>query len=103
MGENSFALMTMAMYGIILLMSAIAYFILQNSILSVHGEDWVLAKAVGSDFKGKLSPVFYILGIASSWISSWLAALFYVLAALLWLIPDTRIERSLNEKEKRKS
>ncbi len=99
MGENNFAPMTMALYGFILLMSAIAYFILQNRIVQVHGKESILAKAIGSDFKGKLSPIFYILGIASSWISSWLAASFYILVALIWLIPDKRIESRLNEEK----
>jgi uncharacterized membrane protein len=101
MGENNFAPMTMALYGMILLMSAIAYFILQKRIINTHGKDSILAKAVGSDFKGKLSPILYVLGIASSWISSWLAASFYILVALIWLIPDTRIERTLKEEESR--
>ena len=99
MGENNFAPMTMALYGGILLMAAIAYFILQNLIIQEHGKDGILAKAVGSDFKGKLSPILYILGIASCWINSWISALFYILVALMWLIPDKRIERTLEEEE----
>ncbi|MBN7815494.1 TMEM175 family protein [Algoriphagus pacificus] len=99
MGENNFAPMTMALYGGILLMAAIAYFILQNLIIQEHGTEGILAKAVGSDFKGKLSPILYILGIASCWINSWISALFYILVALMWLIPDKRIERTLEEEE----
>ena len=99
MGENNFAPMTMALYGGILLMAAIAYFILQNLIIQEHGKEGILAKAVGSDFKGKLSPILYILGIASCWINSWISALFYILVALMWLIPDKRIERTLEEEE----
>jgi len=103
MGENNFAPMTMALYGFVLLLSAIAYFILQKSIINAHGKEGILAKAVGSDFKGKLSPILYVLGIASCWISSWLAAFFYILVALMWLIPDKRIERTLKEVESSKT
>lgn len=103
MGENNFAPMTLVLYGFVLLMSAISYFILQKSIINAHGKEGILAKAVGSDLKGKLSPIFYVLGIASCWISSWLAAFFYILVALMWLIPDKRIERTLKEVESRKT
>ncbi|MBB6324918.1 putative membrane protein [Algoriphagus iocasae] len=99
MGENNFANITMALYGVVLLMSAIAYFILQRIIIQAHGKDGVLARAVGNDLKGKLSPILYILGIASSWIHSWIAATFYILVALMWLIPDKRIENTLKETE----
>ncbi|MBN3582973.1 DUF1211 domain-containing protein [Algoriphagus aestuarii] len=102
MGENNFASTTLALYGFILLMSAIAYFILQRNIIQEHGKDGVLAKAIGKDIKGKLSPVLYILGIASSWINSWIAAIFYILVALMWLIPDKRIEKTLKETENQK-
>ncbi|MFP9097531.1 TMEM175 family protein [Flavobacterium sp. RHBU_24] len=93
MGENHFAPETMALYGFILLMSGIAYVILQNQIIKSQGENSLLKHAIGSDIKGKLSPVLYSLGIASGFINSTIAAIFYVAVALMWLIPDKRIER----------
>jgi uncharacterized membrane protein len=95
MGENHFTSLPLALYGINLLMSAIAYFILQQMILATHGRDSQLAKAVGKDFKGKLSPLFYIIGIVSSFYNVWVAETLYVLVALMWLIPDRRIERTV--------
>jgi len=95
MGENKFAPRPMALYGFILLMAAVAYYILQNLIIRSQGKNSVLAKAVGRDLKGKLSPVFYTLGIVFSWFSSWLAGAMYILVALIWLIPDKRIEKSI--------
>lgn len=97
MGENHFAPATLAMYGGVLLGSAVAYFILQNSLIAVNGgPDSPLAHAVGRDWKGKLSPVLYCLGIASSFELPWLAGAAYVVVALLWLVPDPRIERTLS-------
>lgn len=93
MGENHFAPETMALYGFILLMSGVAYVILQNQIIKSQGENSLLKHAIGSDIKGKLSPVLYSLGIASGFINSTIAAIFYVAVALMWLIPDKRIER----------
>ena len=95
MGENSFSPKPVALYGVILLMAALAYYILQSRILKSHGKDSVLAKAIGKDIKGKISPVLYILGIASSWVNTWIAGGFYVLVALIWLIPDKRIEKNI--------
>lgn len=92
MGENHFEKAPMVLYGVILLMSAIAYFILQNRIIAHHGSDSVLLKAVGKDLKGKASPVLYALGIGSCWLNPWIAGSIYILVALMWLIPDKRIE-----------
>lgn len=97
MGENSFSQSSMFLYGVVLLMAAIAYFILQARIIKSHGKDSVLAKAIGKDLKGKISPVLYVIGILSSFISQWIAGFLYVLVALIWLIPDKRIERILDE------
>lgn len=95
MGENHFAPAPTALYGLILLMAAIAYFILQSTILRAHGPNSVLAAALGSDLKGKASPVLYALAIAASfWIPA-IAWSLYILVALIWLIPDQRIERTL--------
>ncbi|MEZ4909020.1 MAG: TMEM175 family protein [Saprospiraceae bacterium] len=95
MGENNFAQKPMAAYGVILLMSAIAYFILQNQIIKSQGADSVLKHAVGKDVKGKLSPVLYILGIGFSWVNVWISGAFFIFVALMWLIPDKRIEKKL--------
>lgn len=97
MGENNFVELPMALYGIVLLMAAIAYFILQNRILAIQGKDSSLSKAVGKDFKGKASPVLYGIAIISAFYIPWIAAALYVLVALMWLIPDKRIEKIYKE------
>lgn len=98
-GENHFAELPMAMYGGVLLMAAIAYFILQNRILAVQRKDSLLAKALGKDLKGKASPIIYSVAIISSFYNPWIAGTLYVLVALMWLIPDKRIEIIFKEKE----
>ena len=98
MGENHFASAPLAMYGVVLLMSAIAYYILKVQIVKEHGTDSILAKAVGKDFKGKISPILYLIAIPMAFINKWIAGAIYVAVALMWLIPDTRIERILNKK-----
>lgn len=95
MGENNFAPTPMALYGIILLMAAIAYYILQRRILAVHGPDSLLSIALGDDLKGKISPVLYVIAILSTYFSQWIAAGIYVLVAFMWLIPDRRIEKAI--------
>jgi len=92
----------MAVYGIVLLMAAIAYFVLQNQIIRAQGERSLLACAIGSDIKGKMSPILYLLGIGSSFISEWISGSFYVLVALIWLIPDKRIEIILKSEHEKK-
>jgi uncharacterized membrane protein len=99
MGENHFALPPSALYGSVLLMAGIAYFILQQAIVASQGPTSVLRKAIGRDWKGKLSPLFYAAGIVSSVFSSWAAQAIYVFVAVLWLIPDRRIERALRQTE----
>jgi uncharacterized membrane protein len=96
MGENHFAPLPTAVYGGVLLCAAIAYYILQQTIIKAHGTDSVLKAAVGRDFKGKLSPLFYITGIVASQFATWIALACYVGVALLWLIPDRRIEHKLH-------
>lgn len=91
-GENHFAPIPMALYGFILLMAAIAYFIIQRQIIRNQGENSLLARAIGKDIKGKLSPILYLLAIASCWINVWIAGIIYIAVALMWLIPDQRIE-----------
>jgi len=97
MGQNHFALPPSALYGFVLLMAGIAYFILQQAIIVSEGPTSVLRKAIGSDWKGKVSPLLYVAGIVSSLFSSWMAQAIYVFVALLWLIPDRRIEHALRQ------
>jgi uncharacterized membrane protein len=96
MGENHFSGWSVGLYGIVLLLAAIAYFILVRALLSLHGSKSLLATALGSDFKGKISIVFYIVGIGLSFVSGWLACAIYVAVAIIWLVPDRRIERKLD-------
>src|SRR5205085_1680920 len=99
MGENHFASLPSALYGVILLCAAIAYWLLQQAIIAIEGTDSTLALAVGRDWKGRLSPVLYVAGIASTAWQTWLAQAIYVLAALLWVVPDRRIEHVLSRRE----
>jgi TMEM175 potassium channel family protein len=92
MGENHFTSVPSALYGSVLLMAAVAYFLLQNLIIRVHGRTSKLAHAIGADAKGKLSPILYALGILASFFRPWLAGCIYVLVALMWLIPDQRLQ-----------
>ncbi|MBZ0326672.1 MAG: TMEM175 family protein [Altibacter sp.] len=96
LGENHIADVPVALYGLNLLMSAIAYFILQSVILKFHGADFVLRKAVGKDLKGKLSIVLYIVGLSLSFVNTWIAISMYILVAIMWLIPDRRIEANID-------
>lgn len=96
-GENHFAPPAMALYGFIFLMAAIAYYILQQTIIKHEGRESVLAKAVGNDTKGKLSPVLYLIAIPMAFVSSWISGAIYVLVAFMWLIPDKRIERNIEK------
>jgi uncharacterized membrane protein len=95
MDENHFAAVPTAMYGVVLLMCAIAYWILQNVIIAAQGPDSVLQHAVGGDWKGKLSPLLYLVAIALAFAWQPAAHAIYVIVALIWLIPDRRIERTL--------
>ena len=95
MGENDFAAWPVALYGAVLGFAAFAYFILARALVSLHGQDSALANALGQDFKGKVSLVFYVVAIPLSFVNSWLAFALYVMVAIMWLIPDRRIERTL--------
>ena len=99
MGENNFAPDPVALYGVNLLMAAIAYYILQTTILRKHGKDSVLAKAIGKDIKGKMSPILYVIAVVFTFFNQWVSGAIYVLVALIWLIPDKRIERILNNEQ----
>ena len=95
MGENHLAAMPAAVYGFVLLMAAIAYFLLQRAIISQQGPGSLLASAIGNDWKGKLSPVLYLVAMFLAFASPWMANGLYALVALIWLVPDRRIERVL--------
>jgi len=95
MGENHFAAMPTALYSMVLLMAAIAYYVLQQTIIRAEGPASILKKAVGSDWKGKVSPVLYVVAIVATLVSPWIAQAILVTVALMWLIPDRRIENVL--------
>jgi uncharacterized membrane protein len=103
LGETHFAARPAAIYGVVLLMCAIAYWILQQSILRAPGGNPVLASALGNNLKGKISPVFYLVAIPISFVSRWMACGLYVLVAVLWLIPDRRIEERVIDEIKKES
>ncbi len=94
-GENNFAAWPVAIYGFVLLFAAVAYFMLAKSLIALHGRESVIAAALGSDFKGKISIVIYLAAIASCLLSRWAACSLYVAVAVIWLIPDRRIEKRL--------
>jgi len=97
MGQNHLAAIPTAIYGAVLLMAAIAYYILQCTIIAHQGRDSILAAAVGRDWKGKISPVLYFIAIPLAFVSSWISNGLFVLVAALWFIPDRRIERVLKQ------
>ncbi|HKG93038.1 MAG TPA: TMEM175 family protein [Gemmatimonadaceae bacterium] len=93
MGENHFAPAPTAAYGVVLLMAALAYWVLQRAIIVANGRDSLLAKAIGRDFKGTLSPAAYLIAIPAAFLNQWISGALYVAVALMWLVPDRRIER----------
>lgn len=97
MGENHFAAGPVALYGIVLLGAACAYWLLQRSFIKAEGPDGLLARAVGNDWKGKLSPLLYILAVAVAFFAPLVSCLIYLAVAIIWLVPDPRIERILAE------
>ena len=97
MGENHFATAPSALYGVVLFMASIAYLILQNTIIAHEGSGSVLRKAVGNDWKGKLSSSLYVLAIITTLWNAWVAQLIYVIVAIIWFIPDRRIEHALRQ------
>ena len=97
MGENHFAAVPTALYGVVLLMAAIAYWLLQGTIIARQGPGSPLAAAIGRDLKGKLSPLLYLLAIPAAFYHEWVADGLYVAVALIWLVPDRRIERALGK------
>ena len=99
-GENHLAPVPAAVYGFVLLMAAIAFYILQRAIIAQQGPGSLLAAAIGKDWKGKISPVLYFIAIPLAFVSPWISSGLYVFVALLWLVPDRRIERVLVKREK---
>jgi uncharacterized membrane protein len=97
MGENFLAPLPTAVYGVSLLMPAIAYYLLQRTIVRRQGEHSVLASALGRDVKGKISPLLYAAAVALAFVDAWLSIAIYALVAVMWLIPDRRIEKVLRE------
>jgi uncharacterized membrane protein len=97
MGENHFAATPSALYGVVLLAAAIAYWILQQTIIAAQGAGSPLKVAIGHDWKGKLSPLLYVFGIISTFFWPWVAQVMYVAVALVWLVPDRRVERALHQ------
>lgn len=103
MGENNFTVWPVALYGIVLMMAGVAYYILAHSLIGLHGKNSTLAEAFGRDWKGILSVTFYAIGIGLSFIKPWLGFATYALVAAIWFIPDKRIENKLaNEKRHEK-
>jgi uncharacterized membrane protein len=97
MGENFLAPLPTAVYGVSLLMPAIAYYLLERAIVHKQGKQSVLANALGSDVKGKLSPLLYAAAVALAFVDAWLSIAIYALVAVMWLVPDRRIEKALRE------
>ncbi len=98
MGENNFAAWPVALYGVVMLLAGVAYFLLVRSLLALHGKDSTLAVAVGNDFKGKISIVIYAVAIPLAFIVPGLSFALYVLVAVIWFIPDRRIERVMGNR-----
>lgn len=100
-GENYVAPTPTAAYGFVLLMAAVAYYILERLIIARQGSESLLASAVGADWKGKISPALYFSAIPLAFVSPWISISLYVLVALMWLVPDPRIERELEKQEEK--
>ncbi len=97
MGENHFAAQTVALYGVVLFMAAVAYTILVQLLIAHHGRDSTLAKAIGSDFKGNISLIIYAAAILLSFFLNWAAVALYFLVAAIWFVPDRRIEKRVGK------
>jgi uncharacterized membrane protein len=98
LGENHSAALPSAIYGVVMLGAAIAYYILQTTIIAAQGAHSKLKAALGSDLKGKISPLLYITAIVLSFVNQWIADGIYIFVALMWLVPDRRIESALNDR-----
>lgn len=96
-GQTRFAAWPVALYGIVLFFASVAYFFLTRALISLHGKDSALGTAIGRDFKGKASAVVFLLAIPIAFVNSWFAFILYVLVAIMWIVPDRRIEKTLAE------
>ncbi|MBK8611688.1 MAG: DUF1211 domain-containing protein [Chitinophagaceae bacterium] len=99
MGENHFETWTVALYGFVLFMAGLAYFILAKSLVRAHGKESLIAQALGKDWKGMLSVILYIVGIGLTFINPWIGFSIYILVAVMWFIPDKRIEKKMYENQ----
>lgn len=99
MGENHFATIPVALYGVVEAMAGIAYYILAHCLIDLHGKDSELSKIFGKDVKGIISIVFYLIAVAASFINTWISLTLYVVVAAIWFIPDKRIEKRINKEE----
>jgi uncharacterized membrane protein len=97
MGENHFAPLPSALYGLVLFAAALAYWILQQAIMATQGETSALRSALGRDWKGKISPLLYLAAVAVAFYATWLAQIIFAVVALIWLVPDKRIERFIQK------
>ena len=100
LGENHVAAVPAALYGVVLLGAALAYFILKTAIVSEHGPDSRIAQALGDDFKGKMSPILYAVAIPLAYVSAWISIGIYAFVALIWFVPDRRIESTVHADER---
>lgn len=100
MGENHWAAWPVALYGAVLALAAIAYFILTRALIALHGGDSLIASAIGNDFKGKISIVIYLIALALAFMNSWAACALYVAVAIMWLVPDRRIAETIGNHDK---
>jgi uncharacterized membrane protein len=100
MGENHFTAVPTALFGFVLMMAGVAYYILAQCLVTLHGTDSILGRAVGSDTKGKISVVLYAIAIILSCFNGWISLGLYALVAIIWVIPDRRIEKKLEEEKK---
>ncbi|WEK19943.1 MAG: TMEM175 family protein [Candidatus Pedobacter colombiensis] len=99
MGENHYESWPVIIYGCVVFMASVAYFILERTLVRLHGADSVIAQTYGLDIKGKVSSAIYIVSIAGSFMSSWIGIAGYVLVAIIWFVPDTRVEKRLQKEE----
>lgn len=97
MGENHFSTLPVALYGFVLFMAGVAYFILARILIKLHGKDSTLGIAYGKNNKGKLSVIIYLLAIGLTFINQWIGFILYIAVAIMWIIPDKRIEKGLKE------
>lgn len=98
MGENHFSMIPVALYGVVLLMAAVAYYFLTLALIKEHGKESHLATAIGNDFKGKISVVLYCAAIGLAFLNAWLGFAVYIGVAIMWLVPDRRIEKKCSAK-----